>query len=474
MPFFYEIYGDKPEDGRSLFISMHGGGGAPKRVNDRQWENQKRLYQPAEGVYLSPRAPTDTWNLWHQPHIDRLFDRLIEDLIVLEDVNPNRVYIMGYSAGGDGVYQLAPRMADRLAAAAMMAGHPNDASPLGLRNLPFTIHVGGNDGAYNRNQVAQEWADQLAGLHEREPAGYVHWVKIYEGKGHWLDREDAAAIPWMAKFERNPCPTSLVWKQDDVTGNRFYWLAVEDGQAKPHVEVRATIDQQQLKIHTSDLQQLLVRLDDRLVNMNEAVEITINGQQVFHGIVPRTIEALARTLAERGDPNAVFSGEVTVTCPDKKAETSSPWWLIPRRMVQTNLREIDATMDLDRYVQEVQDSESSVVLFNVGGIVANYPTQAEEPLPEPAHERRPGRHRAESPACRGDSHDRPISISARSIETFAERASRMAVRQRKGRNTSTTTVRCIPASAADTSRSTCLRFSARRSIAIRWTACSST
>jgi poly(3-hydroxybutyrate) depolymerase len=43
-------------------------------------------------------------------------------------VNPDKVYLLGYPAGGDGVWQLAPRMADRFAAAAMMAGHPNGAS----------------------------------------------------------------------------------------------------------------------------------------------------------------------------------------------------------------------------------------------------------------------------------------------------------------------------------------------------------
>ena len=43
-------------------------------------------------------------------------------------------------------------------------------------------------------------------------------------------------------------------------------------------------------------------------------------------------------------------------------------------MVQTNLREIDAGMDVDRYVQEIKDFRATVVLFNVGGIVANYPT----------------------------------------------------------------------------------------------------
>jgi len=53
------------------------------------------------------------------------------------------------------------------------------------------------------------------------------------------------------------------------------------------------------------------------------------------------------------------------------------WWIEPQRLLQTNLREIDATMDIDKYVYEVKDFGASVVLFNVGGIVANYPTDLE-------------------------------------------------------------------------------------------------
>ena len=51
------------------------------------------------------------------------------------------------------------------------------------------------------------------------------------------------------------------------------------------------------------------------------------------------------------------------------------WWnRAPYRLVQTNLRETDASMDTDAYVQSIVDASANVVLINVGGIVANYPT----------------------------------------------------------------------------------------------------
>ncbi len=86
-------FGDLKSD-QPLFISMHGGGNAPPQLNDSQWQNQIKLgkaYNPASGIYLAPRAPTNTWNLWHEPHIDQFFAQLIQNLIVMEDVNPDKV-----------------------------------------------------------------------------------------------------------------------------------------------------------------------------------------------------------------------------------------------------------------------------------------------------------------------------------------------------------------------------------------------
>jgi poly(3-hydroxybutyrate) depolymerase len=313
MPFDYTVFGDAPEGGRSLFVSMHGGGGAPKRVNDQQWENQKRLYTLKEGIYVAPRAPTDTWNLWHQGHIDAFFSRLIEDMVICEGVNPDRVYLMGYSAGGDGVFQLAPRMADRFAAAAMMAGHPNETSPLGLRNVPFTLHMGANDSAYKRNEVAAEWKQSLASLHQQDPDGYDHWVEIHEGKGHWMDRQDAAAIPWMASRTRCSFPNRVVWKQDDVTHGRYYWLAVEKHDERARTLVIASIDGQTIVIEHSDVPRLRIGLSDRMLNLSEPVLITAaDGSELFRGTVARTIAVLASTMVECQDPNLAVAAEVVV------------------------------------------------------------------------------------------------------------------------------------------------------------------
>jgi predicted esterase len=303
-------FGSKPKGGRSLWISMHGGGGAPKEVNDQQWQNQIRLYELDEGLYIAPRAPVDAWNMWHVGQVDDLFDRLIETLVASGEVNPDRVYLLGYSAGGDGVYQLAPRMADRFAAASMMAGHPNDASPLGLRNLPFAIFMGGDDGAYDRNKIASTWGERLDALASEDPGGYVHRCTIYEGLGHWMNGKDAEGLPWMAGFTRDPWPERVVWRQAGRTHGRFYWLATEEPQ--PGSTVTATVEGQEIRIESGGPSRLTLRLSDALIDLDQPIRVTANGREVFSGRVQRTEAAIRASLEERNDPRSASTASLVV------------------------------------------------------------------------------------------------------------------------------------------------------------------
>lgn len=297
-----KTFGNAAPGKRSLWISMHGGGNAEPAVNDQQWRNQIRLYEPAEGIYLAPRAPTDTWNLWHEGHIDPLFQQLIDAQVAINGVDPNRVYLMGYSAGGDGVWQLAPRMADRFAAAAMMAGHPNESSVLGLRNLPFAIFMGAADAAYDRNKIAADKTAELDRLHAADPAGYVHMSRIYPGLPHWMNRKDAEALPWMAGFTRDPWPKRIVWLQDDVTHDRFYWLHIPDAAAaKAGDTITASVEGQTITLTGTVPAGTTLRLSDHLLNLDRPVKVIVNGRTAYSGKVARTGLAIEQSMRERAD-----------------------------------------------------------------------------------------------------------------------------------------------------------------------------
>jgi len=198
----------------------------------------------------------------------------------------------------------------------MMAGHPNETSPLGLRNLPFTIHMGEKDGAYNRNKTAETWKELLGELHTKDPKGYTHFVKLHAGKGHWMDRQDAEALPWMKEFTRQRYPERIVWKQDDVVARRFYWLGA-DGDIPDRAITVAQRQGQRIVIEESDAKDLSIYLRDDFIDCDQEVQVNWKEQEVFSGKPTRTILAIDESL-QRGDPKGGFFAKLTVKSPGAK------------------------------------------------------------------------------------------------------------------------------------------------------------
>ena len=166
---------------------------APKRVNDQQWENQKRLYRPDEGVYLAPRAPTDTWNLWHRAR--RRFLRPIDR----ESGGPGGRSRQGLLHGvlGRRRRRLPARSADgRSTGRGRAGGRPPQRDATGRAPEPavHAAHGGRRLGLQPERDRSGLEEGGLADLAAADEGGYPHEVVIHEGKGHWMEREDAVAV----------------------------------------------------------------------------------------------------------------------------------------------------------------------------------------------------------------------------------------------------------------------------------------
>eukprot|EP00731_Ephydatia_muelleri_P005517 Em0002g1693a len=323
MPFTFVYHGSRPKNGYSLFIGLHGGGSCPKEVNDEQYKGHLHLYNglaksgfPDGSVWFVPRAPENVWNMWHLPYVDKMLDFMIQSFIICGIADPNKVFLTGYAAGGDGVYKLAPRMADRLAGAAMSGGHPNGASILSLRNTAFTLHVGENDHAYNRNRVGMEYGEKFKVEKQKDPLGFDHFLKVHDKCGSWMEYRDFEGFEWLFTQTRVPLPDKVVWEQcSDVPKKTFYWLVLPEDQMKKGSLVTASLRDNSVYIESTDIKRIGIRLNDQMLSLQHPVHVYFNNIRVFEGLVERSLKIVKATILERFDTRVIFSAEIYVDAP---------------------------------------------------------------------------------------------------------------------------------------------------------------
>jgi predicted esterase len=310
-----KTFGDAPFGKRSLWITLHGGGQGTAEENDRNWKGYYGRYEfPSGSINVAPRAPANTWNMWFVKSVDSLFDRLIADMISERGVDPNQVYLIGYSAGGDGVYQLSPRLADRFAAATMCAGHPNQITPEGLRNLPFFLYMGGEDAAYHRNTVVGEFNAKLDALQAKDSDGYIHRCTVYPGLMHDMQGREAETIPRMSALRREVWPKRVVWKQDaEVLHSRFYWMERAAVEVKPNEIYTAQISGQRVEIERPANGNLTLRLSDAMMDLDQPIQVMAAGRKVFEGKVTRSLDSIVKSLNEREDPESSATAMLPVS-----------------------------------------------------------------------------------------------------------------------------------------------------------------
>ena len=312
MKYHFRRGGKRGRRGYPLFVSLHGGGNDPA-VNDSAWD-QARSHYSVSGCLIAPRATQDVALSWAVPEIWPLMDRLLAECFLLRDVDPDRVYILGYSMGGWGTLLMGPAMADRWAAVGASAGGEDvrRAHPENLRNTPIIIQIGTEDHAFQRYALSKAYSERLEALHRADPDGYVFEYKEHRGAGHGISDGDSPR--WISRFTRDPYPKKVVWKPVDATRGHvhtFYYLALErPGGAMDIVVTRRENAFVIEKAAGTD--RLTLRLNDAFVDLEKPVVVTRDAKEIHRGRVERRLGTLLETFVLRGDARLAFSAEIAL------------------------------------------------------------------------------------------------------------------------------------------------------------------
>jgi transglutaminase-like putative cysteine protease/pimeloyl-ACP methyl ester carboxylesterase len=309
--------GERPTNGWALFIAMHGGGGAPKAVNDEQWGEMQRYYKdhPEAGgyIYVAPRAPNDTWNGFYDVYVYPLMANLVHQFLLFGDVNPDKVFIMGYSHGGYGAFAIGPKEPDLFAAIHASAAAPTDGETTGvtLRNTIFTCMVGGLDTMYGRRPRDEKFRAEINQLRGDRTDIYPVTVTIVEGNGH-TGLPDRDLIKDMYPAIRNPVPRELTWLMTDTVITDFFWLQTDTPDKQK--EIDATCRDNQITVTTTNVTAATVLLDSRLVDFKKPVTFDVNGKISTQKIQP-SLRTLCETMQHRCDPGLAFTAELPLPLP---------------------------------------------------------------------------------------------------------------------------------------------------------------
>ena len=233
--------GEKPQEGYPLYICLHDGEVSHSAFNTSEYKKMKTLYLKSitVGICLACKGLSDQSNCHYMDESFVLVEKMIKEMIAVNDVDPNRVYLVGIGLGGDAVYQLAARLADRLAAISINSGHTYGMNLKNLVNLPIQIQVGENDNVFEKNKNAVNSYISLLELYKEYnlPQKELQ-CNIHSGKGKhiidyylkksiqnvindpiaWLnggdfniEQKNVNAITFLSQFTRCSFPNKLIW-----------------------------------------------------------------------------------------------------------------------------------------------------------------------------------------------------------------------------------------------------------------------
>jgi predicted esterase len=170
-------------------------------------------------------------------------------------VDPDRVYLIGSSAGGSGAMHLASLYPDQFAALVPLVAAGNNYPIANFLNLPVAFHHG-----------AKDWTsaicDARVQYQKMKDFGCPVILQEYPNAGHSIPRPHKPIMEWLFRQRRDPQPIRVTHQCESPRLGRSYWLTIREFD-NPHLpaSVDASIDPNNGSILISSTNVLSLSLD---------------------------------------------------------------------------------------------------------------------------------------------------------------------------------------------------------------------
>ncbi len=332
---WFQSGGKKP----GLVIGLHGGGEGAGSADE-----PRSSYQQKGWMGIHPQGIELVHDTWNTVHGERFVLTLIEAAKVQYDVDPDRVYVMGFSMGGTGSWFFAGRHTDLFAGASpfsgvMMAAPKSQLATKeevqalqhglvpNVRNLAMWYTIGLED----TNCMPGTYlyvADMLERLRKDDPGGYarIHFESL-DGLAHEFPKgEPAGALKFLQAQKREAFPETIVWEyvtdpspestpKDKVRRYQkrlFHWLGCKDPEDRQTLRAQRARNAITLtaKNRAAGTKGCVVYLNAGMIDPSADVVVSVDGQEVRRAKLAPDVWTILETLDDKLDRTLVFDRRI--------------------------------------------------------------------------------------------------------------------------------------------------------------------
>jgi dienelactone hydrolase len=325
-----------------LVLGLHGGG---EGAGDKSEAAGKWILPGTMGMY--PQGILLVHDTWNTVHGEKFLLTLIELAKAQHEVDPDRVYVMGFSMGGTGSWFMAGRHPDLLAGAIPAHGvvmadceggtvkvsTPDKVRAMqhglipNVRNLAMYWYTGHADRNCEPGTFLKAW-EMVQELQKADPGGYAkQHFQAFEGVAHaFPPGEPQNGFEWIQKHRRDAFPEKIAWENAEnpeplwtsaekttrYVKRWFYWLRCERPVDAMNVVAQRKGNEFDLEVTLAFPEDFEILLNPSMIDVAKDVVVRVAGKEVYRGKPAPTFATVLESLDARLDRTLVFDRKVKI------------------------------------------------------------------------------------------------------------------------------------------------------------------